>query len=430
MFVCDGSVMGRTFSSGLSGQAKRLIAIRFLIYTGFQSSYFIGVIGTLTYSDDASVLSTSLAVLLMNVFVILGSFAGGALLDAVGPRRHFFADVAGVLVAGTLLLCFGHASFMLILGAALVGFMIGFSQVGATSYPAYLTDDAVELKKINSVIATLSNVSVIVGPTLGGIVAAAFSSLAVFPLMMAFALAALIPGWGFRPAGGVHAQKAAAEQGGPERSSFGDGARIVFSNTLLTMLFFIMFLSNFGYGAFDPLESFFYRDVLHVGVAWMGWLSSASGIGAVVGALIVLRMPGRLVSLRTLLFTLALMGIGCLVYVGTPFVYVALLGQIWLGAAYGAITPLHATIVQTSTPLESLGRVNSVMNFGNMFAGVAPLALAPWIAEAIGVQQTLIGASCIVTVMPTLMLLFGRRLMGRLVTRKPSEPSSDTDSKE
>ncbi len=57
--------------SSLSVQAKRLVAMRFLIYTGFQTSYFIGVIGTLTYADDASVVATSLAVLFMNVFVIL-----------------------------------------------------------------------------------------------------------------------------------------------------------------------------------------------------------------------------------------------------------------------------------------------------------------------------------------------------------------------
>ena len=42
----------------LSAQAKHLVAMRFLIYTGFQTSYFIGVIGTLTYADDASVVAT------------------------------------------------------------------------------------------------------------------------------------------------------------------------------------------------------------------------------------------------------------------------------------------------------------------------------------------------------------------------------------
>lgn len=86
--------------SSLSVQAKRLVAMRFLIYTGFQTSYFIGVIGTLTYADDASVVATSLAVLFMNVFVILGSFAGGAALDAWGPCRHFRASIVGTLATG------------------------------------------------------------------------------------------------------------------------------------------------------------------------------------------------------------------------------------------------------------------------------------------------------------------------------------------
>ena len=81
--------------SSLSVQAKRLVAMRFLIYTGFQTSYFIGVIGTLTYADDASVVATSLAVLFMNVFVILGSFAGGAALDAWGPRHQCLTKFFG-----------------------------------------------------------------------------------------------------------------------------------------------------------------------------------------------------------------------------------------------------------------------------------------------------------------------------------------------
>ena len=160
----------------LSVQAKRLVAMRFLIYTGFQTSYFIGVIGTLTYADDASVVATSLAVLFMNVFVILGSFAGGAALDAWGPRRHFLLSIVGTLAIGAAILVFGSATGIVLLGAALLGFVMGFAQPIATSYPAYLTDDSVELKDINSAIAMFSNVSIIVGPTLGGFVAAAASS--------------------------------------------------------------------------------------------------------------------------------------------------------------------------------------------------------------------------------------------------------------
>lgn len=410
----------------LSAQAKRLVAMRFLIYTGFQTSYFIGVIGTLTYADDASVVATSLAVLFMNVFVILGSFAGGAALDAWGPRRHFLLSIVGTLATGAAILAFGSATETVLAGAVLLGFVMGFAQPIATSYPAYLTDDPVELKDINSAIAMFSNVSIIVGPTLGGFVAAAASSRAVFLLMMLFTVQALVAGWDFRPqtshAAG-HTDADSAEEGeragqSPDpntssRATFATSIKTVFTNSVLALLFCIIFLSNFGYGAFDPLESFFYRDVLHVGVEWMGWLSSASGVGAVLGAVVALRLPPHLVNLKTLLLALMSVGLGSLIYVGTPYVGVALVGQIALGVAWGVVNPLHNTIVQTTAPLEQLGRVNSVMGFGNMFAGVAPLAIAPWLAATFGVQQTLVGAGMVVTAVPAALLLFGRRHLDR-----------------
>lgn len=409
--------------SSLSVQAKRLVAMRFLIYTGFQTSYFIGVIGTLTYADDASVVATSLAVLFMNVFVILGSFAGGAALDAWGPRRHFLLSIVGTLATGAAIIAFGSATGIVLLGAVLLGFTMGFAQPIATSYPAYLTDDPAELKDINSAIAMFSNVSIIVGPTLGGFVAAAASSRAVFVLMMLFTVLALIVGWGFRPRTGQtasHKGKSAigsiasdkvgqnSDSSTSSRATFATSIKTVFTNSVLALLFCIIFLSNFGYGAFDPLESFFYRDILHVGVEWMGWLSSASGVGAVLGAVLALRLPPHLVNLKTLLVALMSVGLGSLLYVGTPYVGVALVGQIALGIAWGVVNPLHNTIVQTTAPLEQLGRVNSVMGFGNMFAGVAPLAIAPWLAATFGVQQTLIGAGMVVTAVPAALLLFGR----------------------
>lgn len=416
----------------LSVQAKRLVAMRFLIYTGFQTSYFIGVIGTLTYADDASVVATSLAVLFMNVFVILGSFAGGAALDVWGPRRHFLLSIVGALATGTAIIAFGSATGIVLLGAVFLGLTMGFAQPIATSYPAYLTDDPVELKDINSAIAMFSNVSIIVGPTLGGFVAAAASSRAVFVLMMLFTVLALIAGWGFKPragqAAGYEDEPAAGDitsdkvgqspnSSASSRVTFATSIKTVFTNSVLALLFCIIFLSNFGYGAFDPLESFFYRDVLHVGVEWMGWLSSASGVGAVLGAVLALRLPAHLVNLKTLLVALMSVGLGSLLYVGTPYVGVALVGQIALGIAWGVVNPLHNTIVQTTAPLEQLGRVNSVMGFGNMFAGVAPLAIAPWLAATFGVQRTLVGAGMVVTAVPAALLLFGRRHLDRAVKR-------------
>ena len=397
--------------SGLTNQTKRLVLMRFLIYTGFQSSYFIGVIGTLTYAAGADVVSASLAVALMSAATIFGAFAGGSMLDAMGPRKQFFTTAIVTAAVGALMALSDGSTAVLLFGAAAVGFCIGMAQVISTSYPAYLSAEKEELQRINSVITTANNISVIVGPIVGGAIATAFSSLAVFPFMTLCAVIAGVAGFGFRPLRNPHLDASGdKDEGGTgDASTFLQSAKTVFTSGVLALLFWVLFLSNLGYAALDPLESFFYRDVLRVGVAWMGWLSAASGAGAVVGALAVMKLPTERVNVRSLLVALALMGAGCIVYVGTPYVFVALVGQIALGVAYGAIGPLQSTIVQTSAPLHQLGRVNSVMSFGNMISGVIPLAIAPWLAIHIGVQTTLICAAVVVTVVPLILLAVMRR---------------------
>lgn len=436
----------------LAPAARRLVLMRFLIYVGIQSCYFIGVLGTLTYSMDGEVASTAVVVALLNLFQIVGSFAGGAYLDARGPRLHFALLVIVMLAVDAFCIVFGGDVSALTFGAACLGFSLGFFEPVSRSYPAYLTADAIELKRINSALSIVSNIGVVVGPLIGGAIASVAPTRAVFAFMGACVVLAVIPAAGFRPVIGVRAEgggqdaglaaelsegsagagtdcRAAGPSGRPassrsslgpngrsagSRSSLIEGIRAVFSNAALSFLFWAGFLSYLGYGALDPLESLYYRDVLQVGVAWMGWLSAASGVGAVAGALLVLRIPVRRVTVRTLLVLPCGMGIGCLVYVGTPYVLVALLGQVLLGLAFGMIVPLQNTLVQMHAEVEVIGRANSMMTFGASAGGVIPLLMSPWLAAMLGVQGTLLLASVLVASFPVLVLVFGRQRITRI----------------
>lgn len=380
----------------LTPAARRLIAMRFLPYLGIQASYFIGVMGTLTYQMEGTTLDLALAVGLLNLAMVAGNALGGTLLDRVGPRRHYVAGALAVVASSLLFQVVGSTTAGMLCAGALFGLAFGMLDPVARSYPAYLTGDEQGLKDINALVSTASNVAVVVGPLLGGAIASVAPSRAVFYLSAAAALAGLVPWRRFRPARDPHAQGVAA----PQRPSLRDGVRLTFGMPTLNLLFWVGFLSFLGFGAFDPLEALFYRDVLHVGIAWMGWLSSAVGLGCVVGSVLVLRLPVRHVNLRTLLAVLFLMGVGCLVYVGTPYVGVALAGQVLLGLAFGMVNPLQNTLVQTHAPLESIGRVNAVMSVGYTSAGVIPLFMAPGLAEAFGVQGVLVGASCLVAAFP------------------------------
>lgn len=145
----------------------------------------------------------------------------------------------------------------------------------------------------------------------------------------------------------------------------------------------------------------------------MGVLSGVSGVGGILGGIALMRLPARRVNLRSLLLVLALLGLACLVYVGTSLVVVAFVGQTLVGVAFGAFNPLQGTLVQADVPIESVGRVSSVMSLGFTVAGVVPLFLAPAFAEVVGVQGTLVGASVCVLVAPLAMLAVLPRIEGR-----------------
>ena len=85
------------------------------------------------------------------------------------------------------------------------------------------------------------------------------------------------------------------------------------------------------------------------------------------------------------------------------------------------LMPLHATLVQRHAPLSALGRVNSVMNFGNNVAGVTPLLCAPLLSRVLGVQGTLLAASVFVFAMPLLIGVTRRAEVSALVAQEEDE---------
>ncbi|MCI7731435.1 MFS transporter [Enorma burkinafasonensis] len=424
-----------------------LVAVRFLLYLGMQAAYFIGVIGTLTYRLGADTVYLSVTVGVLAAAVVVGNAVGGALLDLRGPRAHT-AVTLGCTLAVSLAFQVVELDAARVLGlGALFSFSMGLNYLFLSAYPVYLTGDADELKRVNALMSVASYASVAAGPALGAAVATVLPSERVFLVAAVLALAAgaaavplmrrcsAVSGAGGAMRERARAGTADARDGGASGSAvatgepageragggahgeptFLDALRLVMVTPSLALLFWVGLLSYAGYGAFDPLESLFYRDVLKVDIAWMGWLSSAAGVGSVAGSVLALKVPRRHVNVRTLMLLIALEGAACLLYVGTPHVACALGGQLLLGVAFGAITPLQSTLVQLHTPLGVMGRVNSIMNAGFNGAGVLPLVAAPAAAAAFGVQGVLVGASAFVLAVPVACLALLRRRIARIV---------------
>lgn len=373
--------------------ARRLAFTTFFRALGFQATYFVGIIGSATYLLGSDAMDVSVLVVLLNVTLVAAGAAAGVVVDRIGPRKTMLAFLALLGVTGIIGVSFPMSMALLIVVNVLEGIAGGFCMTASSAYPRYLAEDATTLQKVNSYNNTAMCVAVIVGPLIGGWLTALFTSQMVFAVLpISSAISALFV-WNMPEL--LHPEGTGKKEGEGFWKQLLEGIHIVFSHPVIAALFLIYFLGYFSYGAFDSLESLFYRDVLRVGSEWMGWLSSAAGLGSTVGALAVLRFSTKRLSLETIALLLVVIGVGSMVYVGTTSVQIALIGQLIAGFGFGAMGPVKDTVLQKSCDIRYIGRATSVLSVGMNSAGTLPLLVAPFVAGIFGVQATLFGASAI-----------------------------------
>lgn len=415
----------KIFSSNLlSKPDARIVAANFLMQLGLQAIYFVGIIGCATYDLGADALVVSSLVLVLNVMLVVMSFVAGPLVDAVGPRRTLAATLSVMAVAGLAgwLLPLSYA--LLYALAAVQGAAFGVGSTSMDAYPRFVSDDPRYLQRVNSLVYTATSVAVIAGPALGGLIVSALPTKCDFAIMAFASLPALALVWATvekiapsrqRPASGEASTAGTGDGDGDlkarpatgARGFLGDlaeGVRITWQSEGLRTLFLIGFLGFFAYGAFDSLESLFYRDVLRAGAQWMGWLSAIAGVGGTLGSLAVLRIPSRRLDMTALSAMLLVTGVGSMLYVGTASVAWACVGQLVSGLGFGAMGPTRTTLAQARCDVAHVGRVTSVMRVGMNSAGVLPLLVAPFVADALGVQATLFAASAMVAAVAALFV--------------------------
>lgn len=381
----------------LSTPTRRIVAMNFFSMLAFQATYFVGVIGCATYVLGLGALEVSALVFLLNVVLVAGNLASGPVIDAIGPRRTLMAVLSVTSVLGAVAWLAPVSYPELVLVAMALGLSFGMSTTAIDAYPRYFSEDAGELARMNSLNQVATGASVVIGPAMAGWITTWAPVQCVFSLLMLAPVPAVAFAWATceeltaarraadaeRPAGGLRGFL----------SNAAEGVRIVFGREDLRVLFFIGFLGFFAYGAFDSLESLFYRDVLRVGADWMGWLSAVSGVGGVAGSLLVLKIPKQSLSTRLLALILTLVGVGSMIYTGTPFVAVAAMGQVITGIGFGALAPVRTTLMQQRCEPGNVGRVSSIMRMGMNSAGTLPLLVSPALADAFGPQAVLFGAS-------------------------------------
>jgi MFS family permease len=183
-----------------------------------------------------------------------------------------------------------------------------------------------------------------------------------------------------------------SDRGGKEEFSWASvlgGVRFLFSEPIVLILVLLDFFV-IGFGYYRPLLPVFAKDILFVGPAGFGMLSSAPAIGGVVGTVALLTLgdvksKGRLALASFLAYALAL-GVFA---VSTSF---------WLSlvllAAMGLANSLQAVMRQTSfhllTPDHVRGRAFSVFNMFSQGANAVGATVVGFMAALLGAPGALL----------------------------------------
>lgn len=391
---------------------RAVVLARLISRVGGEAAFFVGIWGKAAYELEATAGQLAVVMAALGVASLIGASVAGVLVDRFDPRRvviwgeFAFVPAALALVFADTIPALAIATFAL----GLVGTPV-FTAI--SSFGPFLTGDEERLSKINSWIEGASWTAFVVGPALGAILAGSIGIDAIFVLDAATSVVAAALIWPVR----VRPMADDLHLGG--WGELREGFRIAYGNPRLRFYIWLGSSVWVMFGVFSALEPLFYRDILGVEVETLGWVNSIFGLGLIVGTLIAARLPQRLRSATWLTFLVGLNAVGVLAYVGTDMLAVVVVAAPLWGVIIGQMAPLHRTMLQINSPENAVGRIMGVHHVHSEVGHLLPLAFAPAVAAALGVQQTLLASGLIVAVVATLFSRGARRLDRTRVVEVP-----------
>jgi MFS family permease len=230
----------------------------------------------------------------------------------------------------------------------------------------------------------------IIGPTVAGILVAAFSAKICYALdVVSFlASAALIGTVAIVRPKGTAQPGATTDRGrvGAVLHDMGVGIRFIVHHAALSFVVLAMAAGMFVIGCFGPLIAIYVREWLRASAFVFGIVSAMVGGGMIFGMPFVRRLSATVSNSMLVLGGLAGIGLGALLLGAFTFVPTAMLGTFTLGFAFAGIIVPAQTLMQRETPHELLGRISSTVMSVVFFAQLIGLVLSGVLAQAFGVR--------------------------------------------
>lgn len=276
--------------------------------------------------------------------------------------------------------------------AALQGLINAFDMPGRQAFLVQMVHGREDLGNAIAINSSMANGARLIGPAVAGLIIAALGEGWCFLIdgVSYFAVIASLLMMRLEPIHIHRVQKSMIEQ---MREGW-DYVRTFRPIRTILLLFALITLMGYSYSVLLPL---FAGDVLHGGATTLGWLTGASGVGALSSAL-SLAMRKTVVGLTRMLRLAAAMLGGALILFGLSHtLWISLILMAFIGFGMIQTSSASNTIIQTLVPEDKRARV---MGFYTMaFFGAAPFGslLAGTLAHKIGAPLTVIitGACCV-----------------------------------
>jgi predicted MFS family arabinose efflux permease len=389
-----------------------VVLARFISRVGGEAAFFVGIWGKAAYDLDATPGQLAAVMAALGLASLVGASVAGVLVDRFDPRRVvIWGEVA--FIPAALSLIFANTIPSLVVATFVLGLVGTPVFTAISSFGPFLTDDEDRLAKVNSWIEGASWTAFVVGPAMGAILAGSIGVDSIFALDAATSLIAAVLLWP------VKVRPIAKDVPGRGWSELREGFRVAYGSPRLRFYIWLGSSVWLLFGVFSALEPLFYRDILGVEVEALGWVNSIFGVGLIGGTLIAGRLPQRFRSATWLTILVGMNALGVLAYVGTDILTIVVIAAPFWGLIIGQMAPLHRTMVQINSPEQAVGRIMGVNHVHAEVGHLLPLAFAPAIAAALGVQETLLASGTIVAVVALGFFIPARRLDRTRVVEVP-----------
>jgi MFS family permease len=278
--------------------------------------------------------------------------------------------------------------------AVFQGLINAFDTPGRQIFLVQMVEDRNDLGSAIAINSSMANGARLIGPALAGLVIAAFGEGGCFLIdgISYLAVIASLLLMRIKPLDIDRSNASMFEQ-------MREGWQYVSTfRPVRTILLFSALLALMGY-PYAVLLPIFAGQVLHGGAATLGWLTGASGIGALVSGLSLAVRKSAAGLTRMLPVAAAVLG-GALILFGlSDTLWLSLVLMVFVGFGMMQVFSASNTVIQTLVPEDKRGRVMSY--YVMALFGTAPFGslLAGSLAHRIGAPHTvfLTGAFCIAT---------------------------------